>query len=79
MLLYLTELVEMQETQRGYILFESTFASTLLDEEEPECFEDTRDNMNRQHAMKEELSSIEKNKTGSLVDLPPGKKAIDTQ
>jgi len=58
---------------------ESAWVSSLMDEEEPESFDDACENQHWMQAMQAELDSIHKNHTWDLVDLPAGKKAIGTK
>ena len=55
------------------------FLSCLQDADKLESFEEAQDDPNWMQAMQEEISSIEKNQTWDLVDLPIGKKAIGTR
>ena len=44
--------------------------------EEPTCYQEAADSVDWRAAMDSELQSINKNKTWSLVKLPPGQKSI---
>ena len=53
--------------------------SRVLSNEEPKTYEEASQNAAWRKAMEEEYNSIIKNQTWTLVDLPKGKKAIDTK
>ncbi|KAJ0714724.1 putative RNA-directed DNA polymerase [Helianthus annuus] len=54
----------------------------LTENGEPECYSEAvkqKDSKQWEHAMKEEMSSLNKNKTWVLVKLPPNKKALQNK
>lgn len=48
----------------------------IRNEEEPNSYQEAMTRVEWVRAMKEELASIERNKTWTLVDLPKGRSAI---
>lgn len=44
----------------------------IWNEDEPSTYQEAKDKIEWVNAMKEEMSSIEKNKTWTLVELPKG-------
>ena len=68
-----------QSSESSNTVSSFAFLSCLHDADEPESFQEAQDDPNWMQAMHDEISSIEKNQTWDLVELPIGKKAIGTK
>ena len=59
-------------------LTNSGFLAAITKIVEPRYYQEAAVDPNWRKAMVEEIQALEDNKTWTLVDLPPGKKAINT-